>query len=217
MVRRIVVWTRVLVTGLCVLLGLFVGVPRFSEYQGNKQLIEEFETMVDSHQTLKLREASILKQGEELKQSIADFRKRATTSENVTEVRDAILALIRDSGCKVRQFEMEDMARRNWRSVGDSVLGSDEAVAVEPGIYELCSSDLNVVTTGRYESIQGFLHALEGARFLSVIQDMTIQPIDSEGATVQLELRMSFFGLETPERTNAEGFMPGLMAAVSSK
>ncbi len=216
MVRRIVVWTRGLVTGLCLLLGLAVGLPLLSEYRENEQVIDEFEAMVYSHQSLKLREVSILKQGEELKACIADFQKRATTSENVTEVRDAILAIIRDHGCKLRQFEMEDMTRRNWQSFGDSVLASNDTVSVEMGNYDLCTANLNVVITGRYESVQMFLQALEEARFLSVIQELTIQPIDSEGATVQLELRMSFFGLETPERTIKDELMPGLMAAVPS-
>ena len=201
MIRRIVKWVRIVVLSMTCLGSLLLGWPLASEYLQNRSRIEQLQSLQTSHRDLKQREKEITFQHAELESQLAALDTRATTGSSVTERRDQVLALVRQRHCRIRQVVLEDTDLRGWKGPTDTVSRRVESEESGEDSYQLNSTTMKLVITGQYNNVHHLVRDLVDARYLAIVQFLTIQPIDSTAATVQLDLRMSFFGLDTPDNT----------------
>lgn len=201
MIRRIAKWVRIVVLSMICLGSLVLGWPLANEYLQNRSRLEQLQSLQSSHRDLKQREKEIAFQHAELESQLVALDTRATTGSSVTERRDQVLALVRQRDCRIRQVVLEDTELRGWKGPTDTVSRRVESEDSGEESYRLNSTTMKLVITGQYSNVHRLVSDLVDARYLAIVQFLTIQPIDSTATTVQLDLRMSFFGLDTPDNT----------------
>lgn len=166
----------------------------FAEARSSRLHAEEHALEIE---TLQQTKTELAQQEIKIQDLVAEQRRHFVTVEAADEFRDQIIALVRESKCRLRSIHPGDQDIRRWME-GDSVLSlSDmfnaqgEEIARTP--YELVSQSLNLQVFGTFEDTQLLLQKVQQLNKAFVTRALSMQVVPEEG--IQLDWDLQYFDL----------------------
>lgn len=218
MIRNNIVYIRSIATAGSIIATLLMGWPMVDEYLAHRRVVDDLKTVHEEHQLLEVEGETLGKSHKELKEQLQQFEQRSITTESMIRIRDRIVELVRDHGCRVRQISVDELSRRAWQGPDDDPF---EDVSVNSTVtfdakYDLVSTRLNLTIVGSYGDTRELCTAIVGEDYLQATDFISLQPVDSKGSSVQMELKIRFFGLSEHEQEQFDDF-PGDLSAFDMK
>lgn len=189
-------YIRLIATGLSFLGILFFGKPLVEDYFGNRASLQEVESLREELAILQEQELLLAESAKRVETTVNEFISRATLQDNHSQVRDQFVELVRAVGCQIRHVETSETVVRPWQGEQDNLNGETVSNTLEPTSLDLHVSRLGLTITGNLTSVKNLLKELTKRRFLSVLEYASVQPSDTTGSSVQMELKLKLLGLQ---------------------
>jgi hypothetical protein len=196
MLRQIIWYLRLTATVGSVVVLLVVGWPWADDYLRRRASVDHLEKLRLEFEQLAGRELQIAELNRSLGGKLELLNQRSLTPENEATVRDQLVEIIRENGCRVRQINLEEIPTRPWSGDSDDPLKEDiDAVADREYEYSLVSKRISLTLSGSLESIVKVVESIEARNYLAITENLSIQATSVTGEIVQMELRIRFFGI----------------------
>ncbi len=191
--RTIRTWVA---SAIALVIVLVVGVPALDSFFARRaeyaRLARELAKFQDSMRRLPDLEELVNQRGS----AAAKSPNRAEAGSDLTHsFRSRIVELCRQSRCQVRQIQVGEQRRRDWKK-GDSLPLALAKASQEPkGPYVLESQGLVISISGSFAEVKQFLHLLAGERRMIQTRRLTIKS-GSGGQESQVVLELDVLLLE---------------------
>ncbi|WP_404304709.1 hypothetical protein [Neorhodopirellula lusitana] len=183
------------VAGVSLLVVIVLGLPRFNEgrqlsadLQAFTKLEQEFESTQQRNRRLSRIEQKLHSQKEVL-------INQNVTPEQISGVRDELIAIVRKHGGSLRLLEIQDGQSRVWGDQGDDPHNRDRPEMGMESEFELHSHTVSLAVTGSLKAALAITRTLSDGYWLVSIETMVLKPRDSTSRIVSLELGLTLFGL----------------------
>ncbi|MCC9655154.1 hypothetical protein [Rhodopirellula halodulae] len=202
---------RVIVAAGSFVLLIVIGKPLVDDYRelraGHREL-SELETEFD---TLKSRDVRLQRVEATLSQQQTELLNRSTTPEKIQQVRDTMIGIVRQSGATLRSLEIEDGQRRRWAMDNDDPKSRRLPEMDMESDFELHTHSLTLVADGTLDAILEVTGKIHQQQWLMTVETLGMEPSGSNAKWIELELRISLYGLQRSIREDDE-----LVAAMDS-
>ncbi len=178
------------------LLGLAAVLPQADDYfdkrNSRNELAENLVRARQTAETLPQCEARVAEVGGQLQA----LQVRTVDEERLTQFRNRIVEIVRDSGCQIRQLEVSTPTIRAWQKEDNPLQEVVEAKGKDKATpFVLERRSMTLAVDGGMTAIHELLGRLEKEQTLSHPHRVHLQGSSPEGDTVTLELELWLFAL----------------------
>jgi len=189
--RKLIVVIVTTVVGLVVLIPL--ADDYFDKKESRRALIEELDRARETAKMMPKFEERVTA----LAQKMGDYEVRSVSQKSMSQYRNKIVELIRESDCKVRRFEVSSPLSRPW-IVNDNPLHPTEAKgsAVKKTPFVLVRRSVTLSVDGTMDNINQFLEKLQKDNTFAYVRRLDLHRVGQQGGAVAVELELWLFALD---------------------
>lgn len=180
------------------LLGLLLVLPGVDDYVAvcaeKDETANQLARSEDSAAQVDTYEARVEEKNQELKQQLD----KTLHEENVTEYRNSMVKLVRDSGFQLRRLAVGGASSRAWGEQ-DQPLEKTYNKKLTPTGYQLEKRNVNLSLTGPASNLRRLLDRFEKHETQVHLQRVDLRPSGGDGSRVELSMELWYFTLRRGE------------------
>ncbi|MEM9587599.1 MAG: hypothetical protein AAGA03_09985 [Planctomycetota bacterium] len=180
-----------------------MGIPWTDEYFSLQKESKEFTELNLQHQDAMARSQKLNAIGSQLVSRLTEIKSGAVIDDNVEELEEQLIELVRISRARLRHIETSLGTQRPWATQGDSPLASTMPEYAYESEYDLQKHTVELRADGTLNAIHAVVQGIVSHGWLMTTESMAITPTGSAASPVALEVRFTVYGLsrrpEDPE------------------
>ncbi len=178
-----------------------VGVPWVDEYRQRRRDASELVELKTEVEQASLRDRRLSAIATNLVESLQNLQTRSIQQSEVAEVRDKLTELVRKAGARLRHIDASAGLTRPWGLMDDDIRSTNIPESGQESDFLLTTVMIDLRAAGPIESIIKILEDIAGQGWLVTTSSLVINPAESKGSDIALEIRLIAYGLELETKT----------------
>ena len=138
-----------------------------------------------------------------LSRELAQAQGRSVSPPDINEIREALIAMVREAGTSLRRLEIGDNEARVWAREGDSPRDDSAPIYGASSGFLLDKHIVQLQADGNMASVKKLLKSLTSHRWLMTTKGLQLSPMESKKSSVALDITLILYGLEpAPEESD---------------
>tara|TARA_R110002049_G_scaffold27321_1_gene93927 strand:- start:18152 stop:18805 length:654 start_codon:yes stop_codon:yes gene_type:complete len=186
---------------------LAIGIPWVDEYislgRDASELSELRVELIDAQE----RNAQLDRLEKKLVRRLAVLSQRSVGTDDMADIRDTLIGMIRDAGARLRNLDVGNSDARVWAMDDDHPRAATMPQYADESEYELLTHTVDLRADGSLESIRKIMSGILDQGWLMTTTNMKIVPTGVRESPISIELRLVLYGLQDrPEEELEEDF-----------
>lgn len=131
-----------------------------------------------------------------LNRALVQTQQRGVGPDDVENIREALIGIVRDSGASLRRLEVGENEVRAWSMDEDDPRNDTAPLYGDNSAFVLHKHAVQVQADGRVDSIEKVLEEISSHGWLMSTKSLLIAPTGSQDAITSIEVTMILYGLE---------------------
>lgn len=185
------------VVGGTLVLALVLVLPQVDEYLAvadeKSAVLKKLELAEESARLLPGYEQRVIEQSEIVTERLGN----TLNQQNEADYRNAIVKLVRESGCQLRRLNVGVANLREWGQ-GDDPLEKTKNKSLAKTGFQLERRQVSLLLAGPSKNVQKLLERFEGYEKLVHVESLNIRPTSEAGRSVELSMELYYYTLSRP-------------------
>ena len=197
--------TRAIVASLSLTAILAIGIPWVDEYRSLCEEADDLIRLGGQANEVRERDQQLRRIETKIVARLSDDQRRSVTAENTEEVRNQLIAIIRESGGRLRNLDIDEGRQRPWAIENDDPHADTIPRFAEESDYILHKHEIEMRVDGSIETLKKVLDGIAKQKWFMRTSNLLMNPTDGKSSTIALELRLLVYGLTPrPEEPDEE-------------
>ncbi len=195
--------TQTIVAAISLLVIVIAGVPGVDEYRDlrrSAQAVQELRADWEANQAETRKLEGITQR---VTKELQVLQSQATGPEEIEAARDRLIEIVRLSGARLRQLDVNNRSQRDWASDGDHPQNVNVSRDVEPSQYRLHSQVLELRAEGDFSVVRKMMDLIASQPWMMRTNRFTLTPVTGDRRSVAIEMTLTLYGL-TERPTNSD-------------
>jgi hypothetical protein len=187
---------RAIVASFSLLAILVIGGRWIEEYLMLSRDAAEVDVMKAEFEETHRRRQRLLAVEAKLNQALSAARKRGIVPQNMEQVRETLIKIVRDAGASLRRLEVGENEVRMWSMENDDPRNDTMPLYSQASPFRLHKHRVEIQADGTIGSVQEILKAINTCGWSMSTKNMLISPTGSAGSLTSIEFNLILYGLE---------------------
>jgi len=197
--------TRTIVAIVSFLAMILVGYQLADEYLDLRRQVAEAEVFEDQLLQAATQRQRLLKIEEKVIDQLVAAKVKSIVPNDTGEIRNTLIAIIRDAGGKQRNLEIGEAQSRAWAVESDSPHNENTPQYAEESDYLLYAHEIELRVDGSLDAIREIIKSIAAQHWYMKTRSMTVQPLEGDLPILAIDMRLTVFGLGlVPEPSEGE-------------
>ncbi|MEM8864814.1 MAG: hypothetical protein AAGF31_04640 [Planctomycetota bacterium] len=184
-----------IVTAVTLVVALATVLPQVDQYLSlHADELEKAEELAEAGRTVQMLD-KLRERVEETSQKLEALERRTLPNEAVSDFRNQVVRMVRESGCQVRRIGVGAVRARTWRE-NDKPLADDKYKAGPNTPFLLETRPVSLAVTGSTDEVKELLTKIETNGMLTHAKGLNLRPAGRSGGDLQLDLELWCFALQ---------------------
>jgi hypothetical protein len=186
---------RAIVAAVSLLLLIVIGMPLVDEGRElrNEQLA--FAELEQEFETTQSRDVRLRRIETKLHEHKIELMNQCVTPARIPQVRDEMIAMIRDCGGSLRALEIENGQTRPWAANDDDPRTRQMPDFGTESEFLLHTHSLSLSVVGSLDAVLSIIEQVNNHHWLMNIDTLSLKPLASGDSQISLEVNITLYGL----------------------
>ena len=198
--------TRLTIAGVSLVVVLAVAVPWSVEYLRLVGEVSEMNSLYSQLSETQTRKEKIETIESTLKNNLQHASSHSIRPDNINQIRDQLVVIVRDSGASLRRLEIGENIVRPWGAVHDDPHQDTSPDFGQESHFVLHKHMVQLQADGTLQAIQKILDKVQKTSWLLNTKTVTLSPNSVADSPVILEAQWILFGLEEAPEEELDEF-----------